>query len=178
MCIVRNASLTPYISISEQKGEVNTVLTSTHTLYLLITKNKIILNCNMNFLNPNKNTSNELVIFNINEPFVRLCGLIWFSLTGYRHKLEYWNFHEASVFCILSRQRVRADLSLYLIEMPFNNFANRADPDQAALVRAASSGSTLIANGDMIRYYPTLVDLTSNFFVQFTNMKVYLYNYL
>ena len=28
-------------------------------------------------------------------------------------------------------------LTLYLIEMPFNTFANRADPDQAALVRAA-----------------------------------------
>ena len=29
------------------------------------------------------------------------------------------------------------NLTLYLIEMPFNNFATRADPDQAALVRAA-----------------------------------------
>ena len=28
-------------------------------------------------------------------------------------------------------------LSLYFIETPFNIFANRADPDQAALVRAA-----------------------------------------
>ena len=28
-------------------------------------------------------------------------------------------------------------LTLYLIETPFNAFANRADPDQAALVRAA-----------------------------------------
>ena len=28
-------------------------------------------------------------------------------------------------------------LTLYLIEMPFNTFANRANPDQAALVRAA-----------------------------------------
>ena len=28
-------------------------------------------------------------------------------------------------------------LTLYLKEMPFNAFANRADPDQAALVRAA-----------------------------------------
>ena len=46
--------------------------------------------------------------------------------------------------------------------MPFNTFANRAEPDQAALV-------------NMIRYYPTLVDLTSNFFnVLFPNMKVYI----
>ena len=51
------------------------------------------------------------------------------------------------------------------IEVPFNAFANRADPDQAALVRVASSGSTLFAYGNMIRYDPTLVDLTSNFFV-------------
>ena len=29
-----------------------------------------------------------------------------------------------------------AALTLYLIEKPFNAFANRADPDQAALVRA------------------------------------------
>ena len=28
-------------------------------------------------------------------------------------------------------------LTLYLIEAPLNAFANRADPDQAALVRAA-----------------------------------------
>ena len=28
-------------------------------------------------------------------------------------------------------------LTLYLIETPFNTFAKRADPDQAALVRAA-----------------------------------------
>ena len=28
-------------------------------------------------------------------------------------------------------------LTLYLIETPFNPFANRTDPDQAALVRAA-----------------------------------------
>ena len=33
-------------------------------------------------------------------------------------------------------------LTLYLIETPFNAFANRADTDQAALVRA---GSTLFA---------------------------------
>ena len=41
--------------------------------------------------------------------------------------------------------------------MPFNTFTNRVDPDQAALLRAALSGSTLFANGNMIRYDPTLV---------------------
>ena len=68
-------------------------------------------------------------------------------------------------------------LALYPIETPFDAFANRADPDQAALVRAARSGSTLFVNGIVIRYDPTLVDLTSIFFVLRTNMKVYLYNY-
>ena len=52
-----------------------------------------------------------------------------------------------------------------------------ADPDQAALIRAALSGSTLFAYGNMIKYDPTLVDLTSNFFVLYTNKKVIYYNY-
>ena len=71
----------------------------------------------------------------------------------------------------------RKHFTLYLIEMPFNAFANRAHPDQAALVRAAWSGSTLFAYGNNIRYDPTLVDLTSNFFVLCTSVKVYLYIY-
>ena len=48
--------------------------------------------------------------------------------------------------------RVMLNLILDLIETPFNNFANRADPDQAALVRAALSGSILSAKRNMIRY--------------------------
>ena len=34
-------------------------------------------------------------------------------------------------------QRAPDDLTLYPIEAPFDAFANRADPDQAALIRAA-----------------------------------------
>ena len=34
-------------------------------------------------------------------------------------------------------KNVLNELSFYLIETPFHTFANRADPDQAALVRAA-----------------------------------------
>ena len=49
-------------------------------------------------------------------------------------------------------------LTFYLIEKPLNTFANRADPGQAALVRAAWARSTLFAYGNMIRYDPTLVD--------------------
>ena len=56
---------------------------------------------------------------------------------------------------------------------PLNAFANRAEPDQAALVRAAWSGSTLFAYGTSD---PIQMDLVSNFFVLCTKMKVYLYN--
>ena len=42
---------------------------------------------------------------------------------------------------VINRQQksplARKELTLYLKEMPFNTLANRADPDQAALVRAA-----------------------------------------
>ena len=34
-------------------------------------------------------------------------------------------------------QLIFAFLTLYLIETPFNAFANRTDPDQADLIRAA-----------------------------------------
>ena len=53
----------------------------------------------------------------------------------------------------------------HIIEMPFDAFANTADPDQAALIRAAWSGSSLFAYGNMIRYDPTLVNRISNFHV-------------
>ena len=53
-------------------------------------------------------------------------------------------------------------LTLYLIE---NTFANRADPDQAALV----DDSVCLWQYDISD--PIQVDLTSNFF---TNIKVYL----
>ena len=53
---------------------------------------------------------------------------------------------------------------------------NRTNPDQVALVRAAWSGSPLYTYVHMIRYYPTLVDPTSNFVVLCINVKVYLYN--
>ena len=47
-------------------------------------------------------------------------------------------------------KHVRQIITLYLIETPFNTFANRADLDQTALVRAAWSWSTLFAYGNMI----------------------------
>ena len=45
----------------------------------------------------------------------------------------------------LIQSRLHCALSLYLIEMPLKAFANRADPNQAGLVRAAFLGSTLFA---------------------------------
>ena len=59
-------------------------------------------------------------------------------------------------------------LSLELLS-PFNTFANRANPDQAALIRSAFMENDIAD--------PILVELTSNFFVLCTTMKVYLYNY-
>ena len=47
-------------------------------------------------------------------------------------------------------------VTIYLIEMPFNT---SADTDQAALVRATWLGSTLFAYGNVIRHDPTPVDL-------------------
>ena len=49
--------------------------------------------------------------------------------------------------------------------LPHRGAFNRADPDQ--------SGPTLLAYGNMIRYDPILVDLTSNFFVLCTNVNVH-----
>ena len=82
-----------------------------------------------------------------------------FFLLGYRDRV--------ALSCIL--------FTFYSIKTPFNTFANRADPDQAALLRATGSGSTLFAYENMIRIDPTLVDLTSTFFVLCTNVKVDLY---
>ena len=51
-------------------------------------------------------------------------------------------------------------LTIYFKETPFNAFANRADPDQVALV---CSWKYDISD-------PTQVDLTGNFFVLCTNL--------
>ena len=48
----------------------------------------------------------------------------------YARKKSYWKREKLCHDC-------KTELTLYLIDMPFNAFANRADPDQAALVRAA-----------------------------------------
>ena len=72
------------------------------------------------------------------------------------------SLHLLPFFCINNNSPLwQTYLTLYLIEAPFNIFPNKVDPDQAA--------------GNMNKYYPTLVDLTSNFFDLCTNV-VYSYN--
>ena len=68
--------------------------------------------------------------------------------------------HWQTVRPYLNRSLSNITLTLFHIETPFNTCANRIDLDQAALVRAVWSESTLFAYGNMIRYGPTLVDLT------------------
>ena len=53
-----------------------------------------------------------------------------------------------------------SDTTLYLKEKPFNDFANRADLDQAALVRAACSGVYSVCSWKYDISDPTQVDLT------------------
>ena len=57
--------------------------------------------------------------------------------------------------------------------MPFNAFANRADPDHTALLSATRSGFTLSAYGYMIIYDPTQVDLTNIVFILCINIIIH-----
>ena len=93
-----------------------------------------------------------------------VCKWKWYVCSYTSGPDKKWMFKHESLFIIHSG---------WSLLTPFNDFANRADPDQAALVRAAWSGSTLFACGNDISD-PTLVYLTSNFFVLCTIMKVYL----
>ena len=59
-----------------------------------------------------------------------------------------WSVGQSQLILIYSfwesaSRRHHLSLTLYPIETPFDAFANRADPDQAALGRAAWSGSSL-----------------------------------
>ena len=85
------------------------------------------------------------------------CGLFFIIRKQILIEARFLLFHYLPKYPskISSIQRVKG-LTFYLKETPFNTFANRADPDQAALV------SLLFAYGNLIRYDPTLVDLTSN----------------
>ena len=69
-------------------------------------------------------------------------------------------------------------LTLYLIiEMHLNAFANRVDPDQAALVRAAWSGSTPFAIEIWYILHNWTWQIISLFHVPTWRKLLYLYNY-
>ena len=57
--------------------------------------------------------------------YLDLCSYFYFSIKICIVCTQTYHFHETFI------------LTLYLKETPFNTYANRADPDQAALVRAA-----------------------------------------
>ena len=93
-------------------------------------------------------------------------NMVIFSCQKYSH-FDIW----IKILIIMAHASIKGSdgsLTLYLMEATFNAFANRAEPDQAAykscLIRVYS------AHGNMIRYDPTLVDLTSNFFVLCRNI--------
>ena len=75
-------------------------------------------------------------------------------------------------------QRLKAfhfSLTLYLIETHVNTFANRADPDQDQAAHGLPDQGLFCLLLEIQMYDlsdPTLVDLTSNFSVLCTNMKV------
>ena len=76
--------------------------------------------------------------------------------------------------------RFNQSLTVYLIEASFDTLANRADPDQAALVSCLIRlFSVCLWKHDNNVPDPTLVDLTSTFYLCLsTNIKINLYNYL
>ena len=74
-----------------------------------------------------------------------------------------------NTFLISYQKYVVGTVTLYLIGTTFNSLVNRADPDQATLIRVYSVSLENMAYSD-----PTLVDLTSTFFVLCTSMEVYI----
>ena len=58
--------------------------------------------------------------------------------------------HMLSCCCTGQLNTIRWLLTLNFIMMTFDAFVKRVEPEQAALVRAACSGSTLFAYGNMI----------------------------
>ena len=100
----------------------------TITLQSIVPRKLIVMSCMWCFL-----------VFFVTFPYVVL-SQVWYLIVSIPN------------VCLLSYlfANYMLVLILYLIEMPFNTFANRADPDQAALVRAAWSGSMLFAHRNRI----------------------------
>ena len=70
------------------------------------------------------------------------------------NKVNKWKISTRCNKDFLNTRNFVLTLTLNLIETFFEAFTNRADP-----------GSTLFAYGNMIRYDPTLADMTSDSFV-------------
>ena len=72
---------------------------------------------------------------------LRLSGVLYFihASSCFKHITIIDIVNNSFLFTIImsSEHVLLNKLILYLIETPFNAFANREDPDQAALVRAA-----------------------------------------
>ena len=99
-------------------------------------------------------------------------------LTGIPSECQYvWP--DLGLNCLQSEQPMTRPwlTHLHFISYTLNAFANRINPHQKALISVVRSGSTLFTYVNMIISDPTLMDLTSNFFVLCTNLKVYLCNY-
>ena len=109
-----------------------------------------------------------------------------FSLS-HIHFTEFHQFRESHQFTLSFTKvigkflRVSCFLFLYFIGMPFKVFFKQSRPRSGSsyIVGASWSQSTLFAYRNMIILLSDLplVDLTSNFIVLCTNMKVYIYNY-
>ena len=89
------------------------------------------------FLSLLKNVKIKIQVFDF-RPMICICTCVIFNkhvpiLFGWQLKYVFRTTFE----CVKPKHLSITELTLYLIETPFNTFANRADPDQAALVRAA-----------------------------------------
>ena len=77
--------------------------------------------------------------------------------------------------CCSKDKKIGADffhsLTLYLIEMPFNAFCKQSRPRSGSSCKSCLVWVCSVCLWKYDRSDPTLVDLTSNFFVQSTNMK-------
>ena len=82
----------------------------------------------------------------------------------------------SSLTCSRRKKQTKISALIRVNPLPQRD-ANRADSDQATLVRALPDQSYSVCLWKYDIPDPTQVDLTSNFFVLCTNVKVYLYNY-
>ena len=83
---------------------------------------------------------------------------------------HFWKSHVVAHIRVLESYQLIV-LTMYLIDTHFNTFANRAEPDQAALVRISICS---VCYGNMIRYNSTLLVMTSNFFLMYKRVSLFI----